>query len=176
MGMVLNKHQISTFADRLSEQEAAATLPKVCVVAHSPNLARSVEEIYGKGVRPDFAAALQIGKEYGEVYDATLVANPGFPRTIAKRLQHLGFNVDLGLAPDCDDRVIRKCVSAVLIADILVCMGGDHCLVDVVRIIKLLRRPVRVVVVAVKEATASCLATSCDEFINMPIFGGSASS
>jgi hypothetical protein len=169
MGVVLTKKQFEAFAGQLAEQEADATRPKVYLVADSPNLTRSVEKFYGQGARPDLAAVLQIGRRYGELYEATLVANPGLPIGVARHFQRLGFSVNLGLAPDCDDRVVSKCVSAGLVADILVCMGGDHSIVDVIRIIKLLRRPVRVVVVAVKEATALCVAKSCDDFIDLPI-------
>lgn len=169
MSVILSKRQLSVFAKALAEQEAAATQPKVCLVADSPNLARSVESVYGKGTRPDLAAVLNIGRRYGVVHEATIVANPGLPSPIANHFEGLGYTVDRGLGPDCDDRVISKCVRAGLVADTLVCMGGDHCMVDVIRLVKLQRRPVKVVVIGVRETTASCLRDSCDEFINLPV-------
>lgn len=48
MGVALNMRQNDSFAERLAEQQAAAIMPKVRLVADSPNLTRSVEEIYGK--------------------------------------------------------------------------------------------------------------------------------
>lgn len=168
MSVILTKTQLSVFGRALREQEEASQ-PKVCLVADSPNLSRSVENVYGKGARPDLAAVLKIGQQYGHIHEATLVANPGLPSWVVDRFERLGYSVDRGFGPDCDDRVISKCVRAGLVADTLVCMGGDHCLVDVIRMVKQQRRLVRVVVVAVKEATAACLAEACDEFINLPV-------
>lgn len=160
---------MSLFAAELAEQEAAGTQPTVCLVGDSPNLTRTVERVYGKGARPDLAAVLQIGRKYGQVHEATMVANPGLPNWVAAQFERIGFKVDLGLGPDCDDRVVSKCVRAGLVADVLICMGGDHALVDIVRLVRFQQRPVKVVVIAVKEATAACLAESCDQFINLPV-------
>jgi hypothetical protein len=170
MSVVLSQNQLSLFAARLAEQAASANQPKVCLVADSPNLARRVEDKYGKNARPNLQAVLRIARRYGQVHEATLVANPGLPRPIAVEFNRAGFNVDLGLAPDCDDRVIRKCVEAGLVADVLICMGGDHAFVDIVRLIKLQKRPVKVVIIAVKQGTAACLLESCDAFIELPVF------
>lgn len=169
MSVVLSKEQMVRFASALAEQELEATQPKVCLVADSPNLTRTVEGVYGKGARPDLAAVLNIAKRFGVIHEATIVANPGLPTYVADRFECLGYTVDRGLGPDCDDRVISKCVSAALIADTLVCMGGDHCAVDVIRLVKGQRRPVKVVVIGVGEATAYCLKNSVDEFINLPV-------
>jgi len=169
MSAVLSRKQMARFASVLAEQEVEATQPKVCLVADSPNLTRTVETVYGKGARPDLAAVLNIARGFGVIHAATIVANPGLPTHVANGFERLGYAVDRGLGPDCDDRVISKCVSAALIADILVCMGGDHCAVDVIRLVKGQRRPVKVVVIGVGESTALCLKTSVDEFINLPV-------
>jgi hypothetical protein len=169
MSVILTKKQMGVFGKALKEQEAAATQPKVCLVADSPNLTRSVERTYGKGARPDLAAVLNIGRQYGQVHEATIVANPGLPSHVANRYERLGYAVDRGLGLDCDDRVISKCVRAGLVADTLICMGGDHCMVDVIRLVKLQRRPVRVIVIGVRGTTAACLKEACDEFVNLPV-------
>lgn len=103
-----------------------------------------------------------------------MVANPGLPVYVAQRIERLGYTVDRGLGPDCDDRVVSKCVVAGLVADTLICMGGDHSMIDVVRLVKNQRRPVRVVVIGVREGTAWCLKKSADEFINLPVISKAA--
>jgi hypothetical protein len=169
MSVILSKKQMASYANALREQQDAPIQPKVCLVADSPNLTRSVERTYGKGVRPDLATVLNIGRQYGQVHEATIVANPGLPRHVASRFERLGYVVDRGLGLDCDDRVISKCVQAGLVADTLICIGGDHCMVDVIRLVKLQRRSVRVIVIGVRGTTAACLKEACDEFINLPV-------
>lgn len=70
--------------------------------------------------------------------------------------------------------MVSKCVVAGLVADTLICMGGDHSMIDVVRLVKNQRRPVKVVVIGVSEATAWCLKKSADEFINLPVISKAA--
>jgi hypothetical protein len=169
MSVILSKEQMARFAPALAEQEAEGSQPKVCLVGDGPNLARRVEAAYGKGARPDLAAVLNIARRYGSIHEATMVANPGLPVHVARRIERLGYTVDRGLGPDCDDRVVSKCVGASLVADTLICLGGDHSMIDLVRLVKNQRRPVKVVVIAVREATAWCLKESADEFINLPV-------
>jgi hypothetical protein len=169
MSMVLSKEQMIRFASALSEQEVESIWPKVCLVADSPNLTRTVEGVYGKGARPDLAAVLNIARKFGVIHEATIVANPGLPTYIANRFERLGYTVVRGLAPDCDDRFVRKIAGAGVIADTLVVMGGDHCAIDVIRLVKNQRRPVKVVVIGVRESTAVCLKDCVDEFINLPV-------
>lgn len=169
MSVVLSKQQMVHFASALAEQEVEATRPKVCLVADSPNLTRTVEGAYGKGARPDLAAVLNIARRFGVIHEATIVANPGLPTYVADRFERLGYTVVRGLAPDCDDRFVRKVAGAGVVADTLVIMGGDHCPIDVVRLVKNQRRPVRVVVIGVRESTAVCLKDCADQFINLPV-------
>jgi len=174
MSVILTKKQLGVFGKALREQENGDTDPKVCLVGDGPNLARRVEAVYGKGARPDLAAVLNIARKYGSIHEATMVANPGLPVYVAQRIERLGYTVDRGLGPDCDDRVVSKCVVAGLVADTLICMGGDHSMIDVVRLVKNQRRPVKVVVIGVKEGTAWCLKNSADEFINLPVISKAA--
>lgn len=169
MSVILTKKQLGVFEVALKEQEDAASEPTVCLVGDSPNLARTVEGVYGKGARPNLAAVLNIAREFGVIYEATIVANPGLPAYVADRFERLGYTVDRGLAPDCDDRFVRKVAGAGVVADTLVIMGGDHCTIDVVRLVKNQRRPVRVVVIGVRESTAVCLKDCADKFINLPV-------
>lgn len=169
MSVVLNNMQLRRFAAALNEQETSTTQRSVYLVADSPNVSRSVEKVHGTGSRPDLAAVLNIGKRYGMVQEATMVANPGLPTAMERKFERLGYSVYRGLGPDCDDRVISKCVSNGIIADTLVVLGGDHCMVDVIRLVKNQRRRVWVVVVGLKETTAECIRTACDEFIDLPV-------
>ena len=161
MSVILTKKQLDVFGKALKEQEEAATQHKVCLVAESPNLGRTVERAYGKGARPDLAAVLNLARKFGVIHEATIVANPGLPTYVADHYGRLGYSVVRGLAPDCDDRFVRKVASAGVVADTLVIAGGDHCPIDVVRLVKNQRRPVRVVVIGVRTIYGSLSERLC---------------
>lgn len=169
MSVTLTPKQLTRFAAALAEQESGANHPQVCVIADSPNLSYSAEQVYGKLARPDLSAALRLAKKYGTIHEAQMVANPGLPVWVARQWERIGFSVNIGVAPDCDDRAVRQCVSALLVADVLICMGGDHAFIDVVRLAKLSRRNIKVVVVSVRECTAASLIEDCDEFVDLPV-------
>jgi len=169
MSVTLTPQQLTRFAAALADQENGDSKPQVCVIADSPNLTKSAAEVYGKLARPDLKAALRLAKTYGAIHEAQMVANPGLPIWVARQWERIGFNVNIGLAPDCDDRAVRQCVSALLVADVLICMGGDHHFIDIVRLAKQSRREIKVVVVSVRECTAACLLDDCDEFVDLPV-------
>jgi hypothetical protein len=169
MTVILTPQQMTRFSAALAEQETGANQPRVCVVADSPNLTRSTAEVYGQFARPDLIAALRLARRHGAIHEARMVANPGVPKWVARKWEQIGFCVDIGLAPDCDDRAVRQCVQALLIADVLICMSGDNAFIDIIRLAKLSRRQVKVIVISVRKCTASCLIKACDEFVDLPI-------
>jgi hypothetical protein len=175
MVIALTQKQQTAFAVALATQELAAenTAPKVFIVGDSPNAGRTAETVYGPGTRPDLRRILHLGAQHGCVHKAVMVANPGLPHRVIRHYEKCGFEVDLGLGPDCDDRVVSRCVEAALIADVLICIGGDHAFVDVMRLAQQSRRKVKVIVMAVRQKTHFCLLTSCDKFIELPVTGRS---
>jgi hypothetical protein len=169
MSVTLTPKQLTRFAAALAEQESGANHPQVCVIADSPNLTRCAEQVHGKLARPDLSAVLRLAKQYGTIYAADMIANPGLPNWVAQQWEKVGFSVNIGLAPDCDDRAVRQCVQALLVADVLICMSGDHAFVDIIRLAKSSRRQIKVVVIGVRECTAACLIEACDEFVDLPV-------
>jgi len=169
MSVTLTPKQLTRFATALADQENGESQPQVCVIADSPNLTRSAAKVYGKLARPDLPAALRLARKYGTIHEARMIANPGLPNWVAQQWQRIGFCVDIGLAPDCDDRAVSRCVPALLVADVLICMGGDRIFIDIARVAKLSRRQIKVVVVGVRECTAACLIEVCDEFVDLPV-------
>jgi hypothetical protein len=175
MAIALTAKQRNTFASELTMQELAAedATPKVFIVGDSPNASRTAESVYGTGVRPDLRRIFQLGAQHGYVHKAVMVGNPGLPERVVRHFEKCGFEVDLGLGPDCDDRVVSRCVEAAVICDVLICVGGDHAFVDILRLARQSRRKVTVIVMAVRQATHPCLLKSCDKFIELPVTGRS---
>jgi hypothetical protein len=171
----LTIQQRSIFAEVLADQQLAALnqLPRVHMVGDSPNAGRTVEAVYGIGARPDLRKVIQIGRSFGCLYKAVMVANPGLPSWVVRHYESCGFDTDFGRSADCDDRFVRRCAEAAVCADVLVCIGGDHAPVDVLQLAKESRRRVRVILMAVRKRTHPSLLQWCDRFIELPVINRS---
>lgn len=152
MPTVLSTQHLHNFA---TARQTVPNLPIIGIVSDSANLTGTGIKIHGESASQDLSTILDRARQLGTVREAWMVGDSRVPRFVVEYCKKNGWKVDMGGIRNPDDRVVRLCVAVAMEVDILVILGGDHIVVDALRLIQMARK--RVAVMAIRDATAPCL-------------------
>lgn len=137
------------------------------VIVDSPNATRTVCDVFGRGVKPDWGAVLGFGRRHGRLVAGIAAVNDGLPEFAVGRLRGLGYSVHFSHARDVDDCVVSQIIRRIDCANTFVLVSGDGGYCSLVRTLRRLSK--HVIIVAVERRCNRKLRKLADEFHPLPV-------
>jgi uncharacterized LabA/DUF88 family protein len=160
-------HRETTVSRIATPPAPLATTETVAILCDTPNMMRSVQDIYGRGARPDYASIHKTSATLGTVASAHALVNNGVSSLFVDRLKGEGYQVHRSNAWDCDAEVIAWAVRLSGKVDRLVLCAGDGGYTNVVKLLKAVG--VRVTVCSVSACCSRRLRQSADSYVEAPV-------